>query len=84
MLEIAANDLKTRGVGVIAEALRGDNEATISVRGKRRYVVMDLARYNQFREAELEAALREVQADLATCRVGKGGIAGHLRRMTAR
>lgn len=59
MVEVAANDLKVSGVQAIASALAEDSEALISVRGKHRYVVMDIARYHQIRELELEAALRE-------------------------
>jgi len=38
------------------------------VRGKERFVVMDIAQYHYFRECELEAALAETRADLAAGR----------------
>jgi PHD/YefM family antitoxin component YafN of YafNO toxin-antitoxin module len=84
MIEIAANDLKTAGVGAIAAALEDDTDAVISVRGRRSYVVMGIERYQQFREAELDAALAEARADVKAGRVQKGGIAGHLRRVAAK
>ena len=40
MVAISANELKTRGVAAIETALADEPEATISVRGKVRYVVM--------------------------------------------
>jgi len=37
----------------------------ISIRGKNRYVVVDIDRYNYLRECELEKALRDVRKDIA-------------------
>ncbi len=59
MSKLTANDLKTRGVSILDDALEGVEEATISVRGKDKYVVMDMERYNHLRVCELEAAYRE-------------------------
>lgn len=63
-MTIMANDLKTRGVTLLDEALQHDDEAIISVRGKSKYVVMDLAHYNYLRECELEAALIETHREI--------------------
>ena len=63
-MTIMANDLKTRGVTLLDEALRQDDEAIISVRGKSKYVVMDLAHYNYLRECELEAALIQTHKEI--------------------
>lgn len=82
MTEVAANDLKVSGVKAIERALAEDSEALISVRGKRRFVVMDIDRYQQIREAELEIALNEARADVKAGRVLAGGIHGHIRRIT--
>lgn len=46
MSRISANDLKTKGIAAIAAALAAEPEAVVSVRGKDRYVLMDLARYH--------------------------------------
>ena len=81
MTEIMANDLKVSGVRAIASALADDYEAVISVRGKRSFVVMDMTRYQQVREAELDAALLEARADVKAGRVLKGGIDAHIRRV---
>jgi len=40
MSQLAANDLKTRGIAAIEAALQGHSEAIVSVRGKDRYVVI--------------------------------------------
>ena len=63
-MTIMANDLKTRGVTLLDEALQQDDEAIISVRGKSKYVVMDLEHYNYLRECELEAALMETRKQI--------------------
>jgi len=62
---ITANDLKTQGVSAIEKALEGGDETTISVRGKPRFVVMDIAHYDRLREAEIYAAWQEARAAVA-------------------
>lgn len=47
---------------------KSQTEATISVRGKDRFVVMDVAQYHYVRECELEAALAQSRADVAAGR----------------
>jgi len=61
---ISANDLKTKGVSIIESMLETLDEVLISIRGKNKYVVVDMNRYNYLRECELEKALRDTQEDL--------------------
>ena len=63
MNTITANQLKTKGVSVIESSLANENELVITVRGKEKYVVMDMQQYNYLRECELDAALHEARAD---------------------
>jgi hypothetical protein len=81
MLQISANDLKTKGVAAIEAAFVSEPEAIISVRGKDRYVVMDLAHYRYLRECELEAALAQTQADIAAGRFVKESAQDHVARI---
>ncbi len=81
MSPISANDLKTRGVGAIDEALQEQPEAAVTVRGEVRYVVMSKEQYQYLRECELEAALAESRADLDAGRFVKETVAQHLRRI---
>lgn len=81
MNAISANDLKTRGVGAIDEALAEQSEVSVSVRGQVKYVVMSTAHYQYLRECELEAALAESKADLDAGRFVKETVAQHLRRI---
>lgn len=79
---ITANELKTSGISALERALENAPDAIISVRGKDRFVVMDIAHYNQLRECELESALREAKADVAAGRVLRESVAAHVKRVT--
>lgn len=81
MNQLTANDLKVRGVAAIEDVLTGQTEATISVRGKDRFVVMGVAQYHYLRECELEAALAQSKADVAAGRAMKETAAEHMARM---
>lgn len=81
MTSISANTLKTQGVSAIAQALSDAPEAVVSVRGKDRFVVMDIAHYRYLRECELAAALAESQADLAEGRFVRESVEAHLARL---
>lgn len=81
MSNISANDLKTKGVAAIEAALAVEPEAVVSVRGKDRYVVMDLAHYHYLRECELEAALAQTRAELEAGRYVKESAESHVARI---
>ncbi len=81
MSAITANDLKTKGIAAIEASLSNQPEAIVSVRGKDRYVVMDLAHYQYLRECELEAALAETRANLETGKFVKETPEEHLSRL---
>ena len=83
MSNISANDLKTKGISAIEAELSHQPEAIISVRGKDRFVVMDIAHYHYLRECELDAALAETRADLAAGRFVKESAEAHLARLNA-
>lgn len=81
MTHLPANDLKTKGVSAIVAALENSPEAIVTLRGKDRFVVMDIERYRYLRECELEAALAETRADLEAGRFVKGSPEAHLQRI---
>lgn len=78
MATITANDIKRRGITSIIEILADEQEATISVRGKSKYVVMSIQQYQHLRECELEAALIEVRGDREAGRIVDSTIAEHI------
>ncbi len=81
MSRISANDLKTRGIAAIEASLADQPEAIVSVRGKDRFVVMDIEQYQYLRECELAAALAETRADLAARRYVEESAEEHLKRI---
>ena len=81
MKQITANDLKTRGVASIDQALQDGEEALISVRGCDRYVVMDIENYNRLRVCELDAALYQCQQEIAAGEGIEESATEHLARI---
>ena len=83
MSHISANDLKTKGISAIEFALSTSTEAILSVRGKDKFVVMDMAQYHYLRKCELDAALAASRADLAAGRMVQESPVAHLARLDA-
>lgn len=81
MSSLTANDLKTKGIAAIEAVLAERPEAIVTVRGKDRFVVMDIEQYHHLRECELEAALAETRADIAAGRYVKESAADHVKRV---
>jgi PHD/YefM family antitoxin component YafN of YafNO toxin-antitoxin module len=81
MNTISANDLKTKGVSAIEQALADQQEASVTVRGQMKYVVMSREQYAHLRECELEAALAESKADLDAGRFVKESVEQHMKRL---
>ena len=79
---ITANELKIKGASAVEACLREHEEAIISVRGRDKYVVMDLKKYAKLREYELEIALLEAKADIEAGRYSTGSVADHMRQVT--
>ncbi len=80
-IAISANSIKTRGISVFEESLSHEEEAFISVRGKNRFVVITVEKYEQLREAELEMALFESRHDLANGNFVQESVEDHLKRI---
>ena len=81
MSRISANDLKIKGISAIELALSAAPEAIVSVRGKDKFVVMNMAQYHYLRECELDAALAQTRTDLAAGRAVQESPEAHLTRM---
>ena len=83
MTVVTANELKTKGIASIEQLLQDAQEVIISVRGKPRYVVMDIAHFDYLRERELEAAWAESRADVAAGRYRQESAEDHIARLKA-
>ncbi len=81
MTSITANDLKTKGVSVVESALQADGEAVITVRGERKYVVLEFTTYNKLREYELDIALQEARSDIASGNYITESVDEHMKRV---
>ncbi len=83
MTSISANDLKVKASPRSRRPWRGSPRHWSRVRGKDRFVVMDLPHYQYLRECELEAALAQARADLAAGRCVAESADAHLDRIEA-
>ena len=81
MTVVTANDLKTKGISDIERILQDEQEVVISVRGKPRYVVMDIAHYDFLREYEIAAAWAQTREDVAAGRYRQEGADAHMARI---
>ncbi len=61
---ITANEIKTGGVSVFDKLLQKADELIVNVRGKNKYVILDIERYNEFRQAELDIAHMKAMKDI--------------------
>jgi len=82
MKTITANELKTKGIAAINKAVEASGEATITVRGQDRYVVMDFDTYNRLRVCELEAALYETKKEIVEGKYVEESVEDHIKRIS--
>jgi prevent-host-death family protein len=79
---ITANELKTKGVSVLDEEISDGSEIIITVRGKNKYIVLPIEKYNYLRECELETALLETKRDIKEGKFIKEPVEKHIKRIT--
>ncbi len=63
-MTIVANDLRTKGIKILKEALENADEAFISVRGESKFVVMSTENYEKLKSYELDIAYIEAMKDI--------------------
>jgi len=63
-MTISANEVKKRGVSLFDTLLDKFDELIINVRGKDKYVVLDIERYKEFRANELDLAYMQTMDDI--------------------
>jgi len=63
-MTISANDIKKRGVSLFDTLFEKADELIINVRGKDKYVVLDIERYKEFRANELDLAYMQTMQDI--------------------
>lgn len=82
MNTITANQLKTKGVSILESELANQKELVITVRGKEKFVVMNMDQYNYLRECELDAALHEAKSDYQNGNFVAESVEKHIERLT--
>lgn len=60
---ITANDIKTKGVAYISKLIDKYKEVFVSVRGKKKFVILPIDEYERLREIELEKAIQDAEKD---------------------
>ncbi len=81
-MSISANELKTKGVSAIESDLDANEELVITVRGKDRFVVMNMQHYNYLRECELEAAVNQTKSEIDSGKFIIESVSDHIKRIT--
>ena len=61
---ISANEVKIKGVSIFDSLLDKFDELIINVRGKNKYVVLDIERYKELRANELDLAYLQTVKEL--------------------
>ena len=78
---VSANEIKMKGVSLLSKLLKKADEVFISVRGKKRFVVLDIERYERFRANELDLAYLQVQNDIKEGEYKRQSAADHIKEI---
>jgi len=78
---ITANELKRRGVSYVSKLLDKFENVFITVRGKKKYVILKVEDYERLKEIELENAIREAERDLKEERYTVESAEEHFKRL---
>ncbi len=61
---VSANEVKKHGVSLFDKLFEKVDNVVLSVRGKKKYVVMDYKEYKELREYQLQKTYEEVMEDI--------------------
>lgn len=78
---VSANDIKTKGVTLLDKLFETVSEVVINVRGKNKYVVIDIERYKQLRELELDRLYEETMQEIKDGRFKTQSVEEHLSEL---
>jgi hypothetical protein len=81
MAFITANELKKKGVSILDDGISEDEETIITVRGKSKYAVIGMEKYNQYREYELSTAIIETKKDIKKGNFIIESVDDHIKRL---
>ncbi|KUJ75905.1 prevent-host-death protein [Thiomicrospira sp. XS5] len=78
---VSANEVKTKGVSFLGKLLKEADELIINVRGKNKYVVLDIERYEAFRRQELDLAHMKAMQDIEEGRYQEQTAKEHVKEL---
>ncbi|SNZ10669.1 prevent-host-death family protein [Persephonella hydrogeniphila] len=78
---LSANDLKTKGISFVEKLIKKYNEVFITVRGKKKFVILPIEEYEKLKEAELEKIIREAEEDYEKGRYIKETAEEHFKKL---
>ncbi len=78
---LTANDIKTKGISFVEKLIKKYNEVFITVRGRKKFVILPIEEYERLKEAELEKIIREAEEDYKQGRVIKESAEEHFKRI---
>lgn len=76
---ITAQELKTKGMSALNERAKKFSETFITIRGEKSFAVLTMDQYSYLRECELDAALKESEADLAKGKFKVKSVEAHIK-----
>jgi len=80
-MTVSANDVKTKGVSLFANLLEKFDELVINVRGKDKFVVLDIERYRELRAKELDMAYIETMQEIKNKEYKSQSASEHLKKL---
>ena len=81
IMTISANEVKTKGVTLFAQLLEKFDELVINVRGKDKFVVIDIERYKELRAHELDAAYLQTMQEIQEGRFKTQSAKEHIQEL---
>ncbi len=78
---ISANDIKVKGISFVEGLLKKEKEVYVTVRGKKKFVIIDLQEYEHLKEAELDKIIRDAEEDYKKGKVIKESAEEHFNRL---
>ena len=78
---ITANELKTKGISFVEKLMKKSREVFVSVRGRKKFVILPVDEYERLREAELESIIRQAEKDYEEGRYVVESAEEHFRRL---
>ncbi|GMT43651.1 MAG: hypothetical protein IEMM0003_0470 [bacterium] len=80
-VEISANDIKRRGISYVEKYLKRGESVLISVRGRTKYTIIPIAKYDKLRELELDNAIKQAEKNYKEKRYIMETAEDHFKRL---